>query len=140
MNIVKRFYNKHVGVSVFLQIVILVLVTMALGVLIYTGATGLMSNWFVNKQVMVTGVYSIGNDVYISIRNAGNVPVNITLVTIYDVQGTLLGSYSPNNILNPGEGITIKINTTGAVNVGDTIDIYIELENGESTKIRSVLQ
>lgn len=140
MNIVKRFCNRHVGVSVFLQIVILVLVTMALGVLIYTGATGLMSNWFVNKQVMVTGAYLIGSDVYISIRNAGNVPVNITLVTIYDVQGTMLGSCSPNNILNPGEGITIKVNTTGAVNVGDTIDIYIELENGESTKIRSVLQ
>ncbi len=132
--------KRRLAISVFLQIIILVLITMALGVLVYTGATGLMSNWFVNKQVMVSGAYSIGNNVYVSVRNSGNVPIVIDTVTIYATNGTSLGSSDSDQKLEPGKAYTFVIDVKGAVTVGDTIDVYIKLSDGEVTKVRLVLQ
>jgi|Deesub1362B_J571_1020462.scaffolds.fasta_scaffold00004_367 hypothetical protein len=141
---INRYFNKRKGVSVFLQIVILVIIVLALGVMVYSGASGLMNNWFTNRQINVLGAFTIGSNIIVNAKNAGNIPVTIESIEILDMNGVIIANTSADLplTLQPGDAakITLTIDPAATISQGDIVDIYIYIENGEIFKVRLSLQ
>lgn len=129
--------NKK-GLSYFIALVMAIIITIALGSILFASSTGLFGSWYANKQVQVTGVYKLSNGtVVVSIKNAGNVPVrtDVSLQTSTGVSQSL-GTGIP---LRPGESVSVKRSITG-VEVGDFVEIILTLDDGSVRVFRTPVQ
>lgn len=128
------------GVSHFLQVVIMVALVSAVGVLMYSGAAGLLGNWGASSQVIASGAYLIGSDtVIVTLRNAGNSPTNITLIELYSGE-SLIGTYNTPSSIYPGKSHSYSITINGTLVSGQLVDIVVKLSDGAIIKYRLPLQ
>lgn len=128
------------GVSHFLQVVIMVALVSAVGVLMYSGAAGLLGNWGASNHVIASGAYLISSDkVIITLKNTGNSPANITLIELYSGQ-TLVGSNNTSLLIDPGKSQSYSFSTNGGMVPGQLVDIVVRLSDGAVIKYRLPLQ
>lgn len=128
------------GVSHFLQVVIMVALVSAVGVLMYSGAAGLLGNWGASSQVIASGAYLIdSSNVVITLKNTGNSPANITLIELYS-GGILMGTNNTVLMIDPGKSQSYSISTTGTLVTGQLVDVVVRLADGAVIKYRLPLQ
>ncbi len=128
------------GVSHFLQVVIMVALVSAVGVLMYSGAAGLLGNWGTSSQVIASGAYLIGpSNIIITLKNAGNAPVNVSAVEVYSG----VSQVGVNNTMvriEPGKSVAFKVTSSGQLVTGQLIDIVVRLADGSVIKYRLPMQ
>lgn len=130
----------HKGVSHFLQVVIMVALVSAIGILMYSGATGLFTSWSRTSEVIVPGAYLIGNSVAVNVRNAGSTVVSISGIDLYS-GGSLLSSTNTSIFLDPGKTITVSLQVqAGSITPGDVVDIVVRLGDGSTIKYTMPVQ
>jgi archaellum component FlaF (FlaF/FlaG flagellin family) len=113
----------------------------AIGILMYSGATGLFTSWSRTSEVVVPGTYLIGNSIAVNVRNAGSTVVSIEGIDIYKTDGTLLVSSNTSIILDPGKTVTISSQVPqGSVIPGDVVDIVVRLGDGSTIKYTMPVQ
>ena len=131
---------KRRGISHFLQVVIMIALVSAVGLLLYSGVQGLLGPWTKSPQVLLTGAYKVGNTLYLSIKNTGNIPVNITSMTIYDESGNAIASINSPIALNPAEAKTVSVTPNAQLTLGDVVNILMNLSDGSVIKLKASIE
>jgi len=112
----------------------------AVGVLMYSGAAGLLGNWGTSSQVIASGAYLIGpSNLIITLKNAGNAPVNISSVEVYSGVNQV-GVNKTTILIDPGKSIAFQISANGQLITGQLIDIVVRLADGSVIKYRLPMQ
>ncbi len=128
------------GVSHFLQVVIMVALVSAVGVLMYSGAAGLLGNWGASSQVIASGAYLLSsNDLIVTIKNTGNSPATVTALEVYAAGGQI-GSNTTSVTIEPGRSQSYHITTTSPLINGQLVDVVVRLSDGAVIKYRLPLQ
>ena len=131
--------NNH-GLSYFVALVMVVVMTIALGTLLFASSTNLLGSWYVNKQVQVTGAYKLGDNLNISVKNVGNAPVIIESISVRDATNDQTISISGTPVsLDPGEATTLAGQATN-VNVGDFLEIALTIDDGSLRVFKTPVQ
>lgn len=129
------------GVSHFLQVVIMVALVSAIGIMMYTGATGLFGAWAKSPQVIVSGAYLIGpSNTVVTVRNTGNAPANMVSLEIRDSGGNLLGSNTTAITIEPGKTVNVDVGVPANLTPGDMLDIIVSLDDGSLVKFTLPVQ
>jgi len=128
------------GVSHFLQVVIMVALVSAVGVLMYSGAAGLLGNWGASSQVIASGAYLISpSNVIITLKNTGNAPATVTSVEVYS-GGAQVGINSTALSIDPGRSQAYVVSASGTLVSGQLVDVVVRLSDGAVIKYRLPLQ
>ena len=117
------------AISPFLATIILVVITLAIGGLLYTQFQQLIVSQVKNPSMTITNinVAPSGQNIILSIKNDGNVPVTLKEFTVsfsnnlnlfyFNAQGanpanvTVLSSPSGGGLIQPGDVVTAQLNT-----------------------------
>ncbi len=132
---------RRKGVSHFLEVVILVGLVGTLGMLIYSGALDLFAGWGDVKQVTIQSVYVLNNTLYVVVSNKGSSAVDINSVSVYSLNGSLIGGTTVPAKIGPGKVSSFAIDVSGVgLQEGDLVDIIISTEDGSAFKFRVAVQ
>jgi flagellin-like protein len=119
------------GISPFLATIILVVITLTIGGLLYTQFQQIIVSEVKNPSMELTGVNvgPNGENIIMSIKNDGNIPITLNEVTIsYDTSlntfklsgaaqsnVTVLSSASGGTTLQPGDTLTAQVTTNFSI-------------------------
>jgi|GEM_PF-1169975 len=126
----------RLGVSHFLQVVIMVALVTTLGLMMYGGALQLFSGWGSYKQAIVKNVYEIGNNLVIVLENKGSSEVIVIEVDIYKNSDTPIASWNGSISISPGESTRVTLLNTGNLKPGDSVEVVITLSDISLFKYR----
>ncbi len=136
-----RLMAVRKGISHFLEVVILVGLVGTLGMLIYSGALDLFAGWGDVKQVTIQSTYELNNTLYVIVSNKGSTAVDIASVSVYSLNGSLIGSVNTPTKIAPGKVSVFTMPLTNAtLQEGDLVDIVISTEDGSAFKFRVAVQ
>lgn len=112
------------GISPFLATIILVVITLAIGGLLYTQFTNLIVAQVKNPSMDISdiNVAPNGENIILSIKNDGNVPINLTSFSVsygseintfkFSASNvTIVSSPSGNTDIQPGDILTAQMTT-----------------------------
>ena len=129
------------GISHFLQVVIMVALVSAIGIMMYTGAIGLFGTWSKSYQIIVPGAYLLGpTNLAVGLKNTGNAPANIVSLSVTDGSGNTLGSNKTTITINPGKTVTVDVTVSSGLTSGDIVNIVVNLDDGSLVKFTVPLQ
>lgn len=133
--------RKRKGISPFLATIILVVITLAIGGLLYTQFQQIIVSQVKNPSMSLTDINVApgGQNIILSIKNDGNVPITLKEFTVsfngslnvfyFNAQGsnpanvTVLSSPSGGGVMQPGDIVTAQLATKFAIPVFSTFTV-----------------
>ncbi|MGA2663728.1 MAG: hypothetical protein ABSF83_02115 [Nitrososphaerales archaeon] len=116
------------GISPFLATIILVVITLMIGGLLYTQFTNIIVSQVKDPSMELTGmnVSPNGETMVLSIKNDGNVPINVSALavtygsdhntfTFRSSNATVISSPSGGGMMQPGDTLTVQVTTKFAI-------------------------
>lgn len=126
------------GISPFLATIILVVITLAIGGLLYTQFTNLIVAQVKNPSMDISdiNVAPNGESIILSIKNDGNVPINLTSFAVSygsDINTfkfsasnvTIVSSPSGNTDIQPGDILTAQMKTNFVIPSFSTFTVTV---------------
>jgi flagellin-like protein len=126
------------GISPFLATIILVVITLMIGGLLYTQFRNMIVSQVKNPSMDLTNINVApnGENIILSIKNDGNVPLNISAFAVSygadlntfrfaSSNVTVVSSPSGGTMLQPGDSLTAQMTTNFSIPTFDTFTVTV---------------
>ena|ERR1700722_15529139 len=126
------------GISPFLATIILVVITLMIGGLLYTQFRNMIVSQVKNPSMDLTNINVApnGENIILSIKNDGNVPLNISAFAVSygadlntfkfaSSNVTVVSSPSGGTTLQPGDSLTAQMTTNFSIPTFDTFTVTV---------------